>query len=59
MYRGKKVTAVIVAAGRGTRFGGDLPKQFLKIENRTVLEMAIEPFQSHPMVDALIVASSE
>ena len=52
MYRGKKVTAVIVAAGRGTRFGGDLPKQFLKIENRTVLEMAIEPFQSHPMVDA-------
>lgn len=59
MYRGKKVTAVIVAAGRGTRFSGDLPKQFLKIENRTVLEMAIEPFQSHPMVDALIVASSE
>ena len=59
MYKGKKVTAVIVAAGRGTRFGGDLPKQFLKIENSTVLERAIEPFQEHPMVDALIVASSE
>ena len=59
MYNEKKVTVIIVAAGRGNRFGGDLPKQFLKIGNKTVLERAIEPFQDHPAVDGIIVAASE
>ena len=31
MYEGKRVTALIMAAGSGTRLGGPLPKQFLKI----------------------------
>lgn len=59
MYNEKKVTVIIVAAGRGSRFGGDLPKQFLKIGNKTVLERAIEPFQDHPAVDGIIIAASE
>ena len=59
MFDEKKVTVIIVAAGRGNRFGGDLPKQFLKIGNKTVLERAIEPFQDHPAVDGIIVAASE
>ena len=59
MYNEKKVTVIIVAAGRGSRFGGDLPKQFLKIGNKTVLERAIEPFQEHPAVDGIIIAASE
>lgn len=59
MYNEKKVTVIVVAAGRGSRFGGDLPKQFLKIGNKTVLERAIEPFQEHPAVDGIIIAASE
>ena len=59
MYNEKKVTVIIVAAGRGSRFGGDLPKQFLKIGNKTVLERAVEPFQEHPAVDGIIIAASE
>ena len=59
MFNGKKVTVIVVAAGQGSRFGGDLPKQFLKIGNKTVLEMAIEPFQDHPVVDGIIIAASE
>ena len=59
MFNGKKVTVIVVAAGRGSRFGGDLPKQFLKIGNSTVLERAIEPFQKHSAVDGIIVAASE
>ena len=31
MYKGKKVTFILVAAGKGRRFGGDVPKQFLKL----------------------------
>ena len=59
MFNGKKVTVIVVAAGRGSRFGGDLPKQFLNIGNSTVLERAIEPFQKHSAVDGIIVAASE
>lgn len=59
MFNGKKVTVIVAAAGQGSRFGGDLPKQFLKIGNKTVLEMAIEPFQDHPVVDGIIIAASE
>ena len=59
MFKGKKVTVIVVAAGRGSRFGGNLPKQFLKIGEKTVLESAIEPFQDHPAVDGIIVAASE
>lgn len=59
MFKGKKVTVIVVAAGRGSRFGGDLPKQFLKIGEKTVLERAIEPFQDHHAVDGIIVAASE
>ena len=59
MYKEKQVTAIVVAAGRGTRFGGDLPKQFLKIEGKTVLEKAIDAFESHTCVDNIIVVTGE
>ena len=42
--------AVIVAAGRGTRFGGTLPKQYLPLGNGTVLRHAIAAFATHPRV---------
>src|SRR5215204_206014 len=39
---------VIVAAGRGTRFGGTLPKQYLALGSSTVLSHAVAAFASHP-----------
>jgi 2-C-methyl-D-erythritol 4-phosphate cytidylyltransferase/2-C-methyl-D-erythritol 2,4-cyclodiphosphate synthase len=42
--------AVIVAAGRGTRFGGTLPKQYLPLGNGTVLRHAVAAFATHPRV---------
>lgn len=59
MFNEKKITAIIVAAGRGTRFGGDLPKQFLNIGGMTVLEKAVLHFENHPAVDEMIVAAPE
>ncbi len=35
---------IIVAGGKGSRFGGDTPKQFLSIENRPVYIYTIEQF---------------
>jgi len=44
------VAAVIVAAGRGTRAGGDLPKQFRPIGGETMLRRALSMFLEHPSV---------
>ena len=38
--------AVIVAAGRGNRFGSDLPKQFVLLNNKPVLQHSMEVFAS-------------
>lgn len=51
MYRGKNVTVIIGAAGEGLRMGSALPKQFLKIGEKTILEMAIAPFEQTPEID--------
>jgi 2-C-methyl-D-erythritol 4-phosphate cytidylyltransferase/2-C-methyl-D-erythritol 2,4-cyclodiphosphate synthase len=42
--------AVIVAAGRGTRFGGTLPKQYLPLGGGTVLRHAVAVFAGHPRI---------
>ena len=42
--------ALIVAAGRGTRFGGALPKQYLPLGGRSVLRHAAAIFSAHPRV---------
>ena len=50
-------TAVlIVAAGRGVRAGGEIPKQYRMIGELPVLGHAIDAFLSHPAVDMVGVA---
>ncbi len=42
--------ALIVAAGRGTRFGGTVPKQYLALGGDSVLGHAVRAFAGHPLV---------
>src|SRR5713101_5297198 len=51
--------AVIVAAGRGTRFGGTLPKQYLPVGGGTVLRHAVTAFATHPRVAGVQVVIRE
>src|SRR5215208_7497033 len=44
------VFALIVAAGRGTRFGGTVPKQYLPLGSATVLRHAAAAFTQHPRI---------
>lgn len=44
------VTALIVAAGKGERLGGGLPKQFRRLAGKPVLRWAVEPFLKHSAV---------
>ena len=57
MYKDKQVTAIVTAAGKGSRMGASLPKQFLKIGSKTILEKAILPFEKADFVDQIIVVS--
>ena len=47
--------ALIVAAGRGERFGGTLPKQYAGLNGMPVLRRSILAFANHPAVDAVRV----
>jgi 2-C-methyl-D-erythritol 4-phosphate cytidylyltransferase/2-C-methyl-D-erythritol 2,4-cyclodiphosphate synthase len=49
------VTALIVAAGSGSRLGGDLPKQYRPIGGKAVLAHAVDALASHPAIDAVRV----
>jgi 2-C-methyl-D-erythritol 4-phosphate cytidylyltransferase len=45
----------VVAAGRGTRVGGELPKQYLSLDGVPILLRSIRPFASHPDVAQVVV----
>lgn len=50
-----KTVALIVAAGRGERAGGGLPKQYLRVGGKAVLANAIDAFLRHPSIDEVRV----
>ncbi len=50
------VSAIIAAGGRGTRFGGDRPKQLLTLAGRPILQRSIDAFARSPLVHDIVVA---
>ncbi|MEM8957657.1 MAG: 2-C-methyl-D-erythritol 4-phosphate cytidylyltransferase [Pseudomonadota bacterium] len=48
-------TVLIVAAGRGARAGGELPKQYQMLDGRCVLQATLEAFAAHPRVEDGVV----
>ncbi|MGJ8610749.1 MAG: 2-C-methyl-D-erythritol 4-phosphate cytidylyltransferase, partial [Octadecabacter sp.] len=55
MQTAPRVAAIIVAAGRGQRAGGDLPKQWQMIAGKTVLEHTLDTFANHARIDDIVV----
>jgi ribitol-5-phosphate 2-dehydrogenase (NADP+) / D-ribitol-5-phosphate cytidylyltransferase len=52
-----KNLAVILAAGSGERLPSPVPKQFLLIAGRSLLEICLERFRDHPGIDGIILVS--
>ena len=50
-----KITAIILAAGRGKRAGGEMPKQWQKLHKRPVITWAIDRFTNHPKISQVVV----
>ena len=47
--------AIIVAAGKGNRAGGKVPKQWRTIAGKLVVDWSIDAFKNHGLVDNVIV----
>ena len=50
-----KVSAIVVAGGRGERLGGSIPKQLRQLHGKTLLERSIIPFDILEDVHEIIV----
>ncbi len=53
-----KYWVIIPAAGSGTRMGTDLPKQYLPLAGKTVIEHTLSRFGDHPQISGIVVALS-
>ena len=49
------VAAIVVAAGRGERLGGDVPKQLLPIGGRSLLRWSVDALSASGLVDQIVV----
>ena len=46
---------IILGSGTGSRYGGEIPKQFTKISGKTILEHTVEVFEKSEEIDRIIV----
>ena len=51
--------AIIVAGGSGFRFGGEIPKQFVKINGKEVIEHCVETFFGIEEIDKIVIVCHE
>lgn len=52
----REIIAVVPAAGIGSRMQADKPKQYLKIQGKTILEYTLEVLIHYPAISQIIVA---
>ena len=50
------VSAILAAAGRGTRLGSAMPKQMVPLGDRTILERSFAVVDNHDRIDEIVVA---
>ncbi len=54
-----KNIALILASGTGSRCNLGIPKQFAKINNKTILEYTIDAFETHKLIDEIYLVTSK
>ena len=50
--------ALIVAAGKGTRVGKDIPKQFLLVKDKPLIVYTVEAFQNNLDIDSIVIVTN-
>lgn len=54
----EKITAVVPAAGIGSRMAADRPKQYLPVAGKTILEHTVARLLSHSAISRVVIAIS-
>ena len=54
----RRVTALIAAAGQGTRLGAAVPKAFVPLRGRSLLERSVTAMETSQIVDEIVVVVS-
>lgn len=54
----RRVVALVAAAGRGTRLGADIPKAYVPLRGRTLLERSVAAMETSEIVDHIGVIVS-
>ncbi len=53
------VRALLLSGGKGTRLGEDVPKQYLKVNGKMIIEYSMETLLSCDEVESLMIVSEE
>ncbi|MFD1611921.1 bifunctional 2-C-methyl-D-erythritol 4-phosphate cytidylyltransferase/2-C-methyl-D-erythritol 2,4-cyclodiphosphate synthase [Sphingomonas tabacisoli] len=54
-----RVVALIVAAGKGERAGGGVPKQFRAIAGKPIIAHAYDRLAQHPRIDGIVIVAAD
>jgi len=57
MYNNTLCFAIIVAGGSGSRFGANMPKQFLLLGDKPVIAHSMISFENSPFIDQIILVA--
>lgn len=55
----KKNIAIILSGGRGTRLGGDIPKQYIEVRGKTIISYVLEVVMTNSHVEAVQIVADE
>jgi 2-C-methyl-D-erythritol 4-phosphate cytidylyltransferase len=58
MYRGSTVSALVAAAGKGTRMGSGINKQYLSLGGKPVLARTLQAMQACDLIDDILVVAA-
>lgn len=59
MFGNKHFTAIVLAAGKGSRMHSDIPKQYMNIAGKEVLYYSLNAFEESPVDDIIVVVSND
>ncbi|MBE2897149.1 2-C-methyl-D-erythritol 4-phosphate cytidylyltransferase [Pasteurellaceae bacterium HPA106] len=55
----RRIVAIVPAAGVGSRMGASVPKQYLTLGDKTVLEHTVSLLARHRTIDEIVIAVAE
>ena len=59
MFKDKHFTAIVLAAGKGSRMNSDIPKQYMELNGKEVIYYSLKVFQESPVDDIVLVTGEQ